>query len=172
MKGLAIAALLIVATVFQSTVAHLFPVRGAVFDFGLAALVVTYVWAGPRHAMVALPVAALLISFATDRAPGLLLLAYVPLLPIAYALEERNAPLTRYAHTLAAGVATGAWARTVLATGPMLEGAGFAGTDLLFVVLVPGLFLDILLVTLAYLPFRLLGWSARPMTLHRSGFGA
>lgn len=172
MKGLAVAVLLLLATIFQSSVAYLFPVRGAVFDFGLAALIAVCVWAGPRYAMVALPAAAVLISFATDRAPGLLLLGYLPLLPLAFLLEERNAPLNRYAHTLAAGALTGAWARTVLATGPMLEGAGFAGTDLLFLVLVPGLFLDILLVTFAYLPFRLLGWSARPMTLYRSGFGA
>ncbi|MGE5594837.1 MAG: hypothetical protein ACM3S1_02240 [Hyphomicrobiales bacterium] len=152
------------------TVSPLFPIRGAVPDLMLCVLVATAVYAGPRPAMAAIPAGAILLGFSSDRAPGLLLIGYMPLVPAAFMLEEARLPLNRFLQTLIVGAGTGLWARLMLSCGAFAEGAAFSLSGLLFAVLVPGLILDILLVTFVYLPFRLLGWTARPMTLQRSGY--
>ena len=78
-----------------------------------AALVMVVAFGGPRAAMVAVPVVALSFAFASNRSAALVLLAYLPLLPLAFVLEEGGLPLNRFAQTLVAGVATGLWARLV-----------------------------------------------------------
>lgn len=170
MRGLAAALGLLMGVLAQVTVAPLFPIRGAVPDFVLAALVVITVYGGPRAGMVTVPFAGLLLGFASGRAPGLLIMAYLPFVPLASFADDANLPMNRMVQSVLVGAATGLWARLALSMAAVIEGATLDLSGLLFAVLVPGVILDILLVTIVYLPFRLLGWSARPMTLHRSGF--
>jgi len=170
MRGLAIGAALLFAALAQVTVAPLFPIEGAVFDFMLVTLLTITVWAGPRAAMVSLPFAAIFLGFAGDRSPGLLIIAYLPLVPLAFVVAEANFPLNRFLQSIVVGVGAGMWARLALSAGAFIGGADVTLSALLFLVLVPGLFLDILLMTFAYMPFRLAGMTARPMTLQRSTF--
>jgi hypothetical protein len=170
MREIVVAVAVLFAALAQVTVAPLFPIQGALFDFVLVTLITVAVWAGPRAAMVSLPFAAIFLGFVSDRAPGLLILAYLPLLPLAFVVAEANLPLSRFVQTVLVGAGVGIWARLVLSLGAFVGGAEFTLSGLLFLVLVPGVFLDILLVTFVYLPFRLSGMHARPMTLHRSTF--
>ncbi|MCK6563519.1 MAG: hypothetical protein L6Q80_02070, partial [Dehalococcoidia bacterium] len=68
--------LTIMVAVTQVSVAPLFPVAAATFDFALAALAILMVFVGPRSVMYALPLTAVFLGFATDRSPALLLLGY------------------------------------------------------------------------------------------------
>ena len=154
----------------QVTVAPLFPISGAVPDFALVLLVTLAVFSGPTSAMLAIPVTAIFVGFASDRAPGLLIIAYLPLLPLGLLLQEWRIPLNQYLRVIAGGGATGMWIRGVLAIAAVLQGANIAVGPLIFQVLLPGLFLDLALLTIAYVPFRLIGWSGRGMNLQRGGF--
>jgi len=170
MREIIFAAALFLAAIAQVTVAPLFPIQGAVPDFVLVTLITFATWAGPRTAMVSLPIVAVFLGFAGNREPGLLILAYLPLLPLGLFIDEANLPFSRFVQVLLTAAGTGLWARLVMSAGAFIGGAEVSLSGLLFLVLVPGLFLDILLVTFAYLPFRLMGKQARPMTLQRGTF--
>lgn len=160
----------LMAAVFQVTVAPLFPVSAAGPDFVLITLVVIAAFGNPRRAMVCVPVAAIAYGFLSDRSPALLLLAYLPLLPVGLYLEEARVPLNHYARTLLATVATGFWMRTLLMLGPVLAGANAGVWNATAQVLIPGLFLDFALLTVVYVPLRLIGWSGEGMSLHRGTY--
>ena len=170
MKAILVFLLIIVTAMAQVTVAPLFPVSGAVPDLALVLLVTLAVFSGPTTAMVAIPLTAIFVGFATDRAPGLLIIAYLPLLPLGLLLQESHIPLNQYLRVVTSGGATGVWIRLVLALAAVLQGASIAIGPLIFQVLLPGLFLDLALLTIAYVPFRLIGWSGRGMNLQRGGF--
>jgi hypothetical protein len=156
------------AAVMQVAVSPLFPVSAAVPDVALVTLVMLAVFAGPTTVMAGLPLMALFIGFDSGRQPGLVLMAYLPLLPIALFLEESRVPLNRFLQMSLAGVVTGAWARTMMAFGAIAGGAepalGVLGGQLVL----PGMVLDFALLALVYAPVRLLGWSGRGMRLQRS----
>ncbi len=154
----------------QVTVAPLFPLDAAVADLGLLVIVFTALLAGPKATMWTVPLIALFLGFSTSRAPGLLLLAYLPFLPLAYGLGETGMPLNRYLRTLLAALATGLWARGLLGTAAFVQGAQFAPGDLIGAILLPGLVLDALLVTLLYIPCRLAGRTGRSLSLRRTGW--
>lgn len=164
----------IVGTVFaamwQVTVAPLFPVSGVVFDFVLLALVLVAAFGTPQRAMVCVPVAALAYGFLSNREPGLLVLAYLPLLPLGLYLEETRMPLNHYMRTLLALLATGAWIRLLLVLGSIVGGADATVGAVAFQVIAPGLFLDFALLSVVYVPLRLLGWSGQGMSLSRGGY--
>ena len=168
MRAAGVCLLVFVTALAQVTVAPLFPVSAAVPDYALVMLVILTVFAGPTTVMVALPLTALLLGFASDRSPGLLVMAYLPLLPLALYVEDSRMPLNRYAQMAVAGVATGAWARLLLAFGAIAGGADPSFGAIVGQLVIPGLFLDFALLTLVYAPFRLLGWSGRGMSLQRS----
>ncbi len=168
MKNLGVGLLVVLIALAQVSVAPLFPVSAAVPDYALVLLVVLTVFAGPATVMVALPLMAVCLGFASDRSPGLLLLAYLPLLPLALYLENSQMPLNSYSQMALAGVATGAWARLILALGAIAGGADPSFGAIAGQLVIPGLFLDFALLTLVYAPFRLLGWSGRGMSLQRS----
>lgn len=168
MKALGVVLLVVVIALAQVSVAPLFPVSAAIPDLALVALVMLTVHAGPTTVMLALPLMAISVGFDSDREPGLVLMAYLPLLPLALFLEESRVPLNRYAQMTAAGVATGAWARVTLALGAIAGGAEPATGTLIFGLILPGLLVDFVLLTVVYVPFRLFGWSGRGMTLQRS----
>jgi hypothetical protein len=170
MRTVWLAILFVTVTVAEVTVAPLFPIRGASPDFALVTLMALAVFSSPRTVMVALPVLSVMLGFSTDRAPGLLLLGYLPLLPLAAYLNGGPLPLNRYAQVLAAGAATGLWSRGLLAFGSIAQGADLQMSALLGDVLIPGFLLDVGLITIVYFPFRLVGWSPRQMTLQRGGF--
>lgn len=170
MKAVLIGVLLLLAVLIQLTVAPLFPIAGAQADIPLITMAVLAVYAGPGTVMFGLPLVALLLGLGSSRSAGLFVICYLPLLPLGLVLEEWRVPLNRFARTLVAGAATGVWLRTVLAVGAMVSGAPLAIGALAGQVLVPGLFFDLALLTLAYLPFRFVGWSGRPMSLRRDGF--
>lgn len=170
MSGIVLAAVLLLAALAQVAVAPLFPVSAALPDLVLVVLAVTVVFRGPRAAMAGIPIAALLYSFAADRAPGLMLIAYLPLLPLAAYLAGAGLPLNRFAQTLIAGAGTGLWARLVLALAAMGQGAQPEAGLLITAVLLPGLFLDLVLLAVVYLAARAMGASPRPMSLRRSEY--
>lgn len=170
MKPILTLLLIIVTAMVQVTVAPLFPISGAVPDFPLVLLVMLAVFSGPTAAMFAIPVTAIFVGFASDRAPGLLILAYLPLLPLGLAMQEWRIPLNQYMRVAGAGVGTGAWIRGLLALSAVAQGADVAVGPFIFQVLVPGLFLDLALLTIAYVPLRLIGWSGRGMSLQRGGY--
>ncbi len=168
MKAVGVCLLVVTTALAQVSVAPLFPISAAVPDYALIVLVILTLFAGPATVMLALPLIAICLGFASDRSPGLLLMAYLPLLPLALYAEETRVPLNRYAQMVVAGLATGAWARTLLAFGAIAGGADPAFGALVGQLVIPGLFLDFALLTLVYAPFRLLGWSGRGMSLQRS----
>ena len=170
MKALGIAAFLVLTAIAQVTVAPLFPIAGAVPDLPLVALLVLTVYSGPTSVMVGLPFVAICTGFASDRAPGLLVLGYLPLLPLAVGIEGWRAPLGQFVRLVLVVTATGLWLRGVLALSSVAQGADPALSALIRDVLIPGAFLDIALLMVAYLPFRLIGWSGQSRTLQRGGY--
>lgn len=168
MKAAGVCLLVVVTALAQVTVAPLFPVSAAVPDYALVVLVILTVFAGPTTVMLAIPLMAICLGFASDRSPGLLLMAYLPLLPLALYAEDSRLPLNRYAQMVVAGVAAGIWARMLLALGAIAGGADASFGAMAGQLVIPGIFLDFALLTLVYAPFRLLGWSGRGMSLQRS----
>ena len=158
------------ACIWQVTGAPLFPVAGVTFDFVLLALVVIAAFGSPQRAMLCVPVAALAYGFLSGREPGLLVLCYLPLLPLGFYLEEARVPLNHYARTLGAFMATGVWVRLLLVLGAVVGGADAGPGQVVADVLLPGLFVDFALLSVVYVPLRLLGWSGQGMSLSRGGY--
>lgn len=165
------AAALLMAALAQTAVAPLFPLSAAIPDLCLLTLVLVVAFAGPRAAMVAVPAVAIGFAFASNRAPALVLLAYLPLLPLSFYLAESGIPLNRFAQTLIAAAGTGLWARLVLALGAMADGADPQPGILISAVLIPGVMLDLLAVTLTYLPLRLIRMEPRELDIPQSRYG-
>jgi predicted small integral membrane protein len=170
MKGLGIAVLVVVVALAQVTVAPLFPISGAVPELGLLLLLLLGLFLGPGPVMAGLPALAILQGFATDRAPGLLIIAYLPLLPFAAALEDWRVPLWEYPRAAIAFVVAGLWFRGIVAFASIAQGADPAFGALAVQVMAPGVFLDLALLTVAYLPLRFLGWGGQRLSLQGSRY--
>lgn len=170
MTGLARFAVLLFAVLYQATVSPLFPVAGTQGDVLLVTLALFAVYGGPKSAMWAIPLGAVLLAILTGRSPGLLLIGYLPLLPLLVLFEASNLPLGNYARTAAAVVLTGFWSRVVLVAATLIQG-GNAGVSLIAIdLLLPGIFLDFALLTLVYVPQRALRWRQASMRLERGGY--
>jgi hypothetical protein len=169
MTVVSVAAAAVLAAALQVTVAPLFAVAGTTADFGVIAIVVTLLAAGPRAAMVMTVAFALALGLASTRSPGLLLAGYPAILLTAYALERYGLP-GDFPRLLAAAAAGGAGVRLLLAFGAFASGAAFAPVPLMRDVLLPGLVIDAVLVALAYLPMRLLGHGHPQLSLERRGW--
>ena len=170
MRAVGAAVLFFLAALAQVTVAPLFPLSGAVADLCLIVLVGVALAAGPRPAMLALPVLAVSLGFVTDLGPGLALLLYLPLLPLAFLLESAPMPLGSYLRLGIATVATGLWSRMIVVAVAFGEGADVPLSDLVLQVLVPGFVFDVILFTLLYIFARVVGLSGRSMSLRRTGW--
>lgn len=170
MRALLALALIIMGGVAQVTVASLFPLRGAVVEFGLLTIVLLALTAGPRAGMAALPFAGLAVGFASNRAPALLILAYLPVLPVAAYVEEARLPFARYLQLLATIVLCGIWARGILTVGPIAQGADLPLLALFRDLLIPGIVLDFLAFTAIYMPIRMIGRGADTLTLERGRY--
>ena len=171
MRAALIAFALLLTALAQVTVAPLFPVSGAVVELPLIVLLLLAVFVGPTAVMFGLPVLALCLSFAANIEFEWLLLASLPILPIASWLERPWALLlNRYMQTLSIALAVGIWARALLATVAMASGADLAIALVVTDVILPGMLLDGALLSFAYLACRSVGWEARSMELQRAGF--
>ncbi|MEX0784348.1 MAG: hypothetical protein WD557_17035 [Dehalococcoidia bacterium] len=170
MKLIAGMLLVVMASVAQVTVAPLFPLRGAVVEFGLLTVVLLALTAGPRAAMLAVPFCALAVGFAGDRSPGLLILAYLPVLPLGVMLEEARVPFPRYMQLCGLVVLCGVWARSLLAGAAIVQGADFAFAPFVRELWAPGMVLDILAFTAMYLPIRMIGRGADTFTLRQGRY--
>ena len=166
MRQTALAVALLAIALAQVTVAPLFPVAAAIPDVVLVTLIALAFFSGPTPVMIALPLVALVLGFESSRQPGLMLLAYLPLLPIALFFEESNLPLNGLAQFNLAGALTGVWARSVLAFGALTAGAAFDLSTFLFQLLLPGLLLDVVLLTVVFIPIRIMGGQLKTLTLH------
>ncbi|PFG75244.1 hypothetical protein [Tepidiforma thermophila] len=172
MKPLALVALVFGAAIGQVTVAPLFPVDGAVPELVLLSLCLVAAFSGPVPVMVLTPLAAVMHGMLADRDAGLLLIAYLPVLPLGALLEDGPLPLGHAARTYLVLAGAGVLARSVLAIGAMLGGAPALFGPLLVDVLLPGLFLDVLLLTICYLPLRLAGLEGGSFRLQRGRYFA
>lgn len=170
MKTVAVAIALLVACCAQVTVAPLFPLWSAVPDFVLVTYVLVVAFAGARAGMIALPALALMLGFLSDRDPGLLLIAYLPVLPLA-SWTQTQAPrgMSPFQQLAAVTALAGLWARSTLALGSVVQGAEFQWDILVFEVLLPGLVLDLAFLAVAYLPYRLFGREVQSLDLQRGG---
>jgi hypothetical protein len=160
------------AAIVQVSVVPLFPLQGALADVGILTLITIAFGAGPRAAMVCLPILAVFVSFASDRAPGLVLLAYLPLLPVAALMEDAPLPLGRYLRVVLTIVIAGFLSRLIFSLGAFADGARFLPGAMVTEVLLPGVTFDLILATILYMPLRLSGWAARSLTLRRTGWFA
>jgi hypothetical protein len=164
-QAIGVAAWLALAAMAQVTIAPLFPVGSANFDFVLISLGAVMAFRGPRSLLVGMPFAAICLAFATNRAPGLMVLAYLPMLPAALWLAESGPPMTRSMQVFSATVVTGMFSRALLGMGAISGGAEPAMGTLLLGIVLPGVFLDLALLSLAYFPSRLLGLETGEITL-------
>ena len=158
------------ASVAQVTIGSLFPLRGAVIEFGLLTVIFLALTAGPRAAMFAVPFCALAVGFASDRAPGLLLLAYLPVLPLGLLMEEARLPFARYLQLLTLVVVCGTWARSLMAAAAVLQGADFAIVPFIRELWAPGIVVDAFAFTAMYLPIRMIGRGADTFTLRQGRY--
>lgn len=170
MKESAVGVALLLVVLLQVTAAPLFSVAGAIPDLALLLLAMITVFLGPRWGMVCLPIVAVLLGFLTSHEPAVFILAYLPLLPAAAWLSGAGLPLTRFMQAIVVGGVTGIWARTLLAVGAMASGADVAIGDLISAVLVPGLVLDLALLTFAYAGCRVVGWEPQGTSLRPQGY--
>lgn len=170
MKAAIIGVALLFVALAHVTAAPLFPLRGAIPDLPLVALVLIATYAGVRAAMVALPVVAIFLGFLTSHEPAAYIVAYVPLLPVAYALEQSNLPLNTFARATAAGLVTGLSARVVLSVSAMIQVEQLMLGPMVWQVLLPGVVLDAMLLVLAYGAAKLAGWESRRLILEPSGY--
>jgi hypothetical protein len=169
-KALGVFLLLLLVALLQVGAAPLFPLSAAEPDLVLVCLAWLLAFAGPRSAMLGLPLLAVCVGFLSDRSPALLLFAYLPLLPLSLWLEQANAPIGGFGRFAVSGLATGFGARLLLASAAMLGAASLAIGPLIFSLLLPGLVLDLLFLLLAYVPMRIAGWEPQGMSLRRRGW--
>lgn len=172
MKTAAIFVTLLLLAYVQVTAVPFFMVAAAQVDLLLVSLALLMVYQGRKTAMICLPVIAVLLGFVSDRSPAVLVLALLPLLPLAYWFEEGGPPVSRYVQTMIAVGATSIWARVLLATTTFAQGAQVDITALALQVVLPGLVLDLTLLSLAYLAFRLLGCEPRSLSPMRERYRA
>lgn len=156
MKSLLALPMALFAAILQVSVAPLFPLEGAVVDFGLVAILAAALSLGPRGAMVTTPLCALFVAFAANRAPALILLAYLPLAPLSALLLTAPLPLGRWLRLLGALGIAGLWARGLLSLAAFAGGAPFSALALIGEVLVPGLIFDALFATILFVSWRLM----------------
>lgn len=170
MKALAVLVAIVLVCAAQVTVAPLFPLLSAETNFLLVTLAIILVFGGATPALVATPLVAILLSFVSDRSAALLLLALLPLPPLAYWLSESQLPMTRGVQLFVVVAITGAWARGLLAFAAVVQGAEPALVTLTVSFILPGLVLDGLFLLLAYVPCRLLGLEPRSLSPYRERY--
>jgi hypothetical protein len=164
------AAALLLAVAAQTAVAPLFRLAGAEASIVMLFVLVVLVIEGPKPAMVAAPIAAVLYAFAAGLAPALVLVGFVPVVVIGAWIEELRLPVARFALVAGAFLLATTWLRLVLAAGAILDGADAAVWVLISRILIPGAILDLALLAVAYVPARLGRVELREMSLGGARF--
>lgn len=154
----------------QVAVAPLFPIAGAQADLAMITILTVALLAGPRPAMVATPALAIAIGFAGSRSPGLLLVSYAAVLPLAAFMEGLPYSLGRFSRLLVTAVIAGAWGRFLLGVAAIAASSSFTITPLVFQVMLPGIVFDALLIGAVYLACQLSGAGLQRFTLQRAGW--
>ncbi len=160
--------------ILQVSLAPLFPFSIAQADIALVFIAWLTLFRSPKTAMWVAPVMAVLLGFMTNRSPAMFLLGFLPLLPLIAlsGVSYTNIILGNYWRALAVVVLTGAWARVIFALAAMSHGADPAIGTLVGSIIIPGIFLDGALLTLAFAPSRLIGLDVANMALTRGGYTA
>ena len=128
-------------------------------------------FAGPLAVMAALPALALLAGFALNTGPEWLIAAWTPLAPAAAWLQRRAGGGRPSALALlAATLATGLWARALLAGVAVSAGAEPAPAALLAQLLAPGMALDGAAFAAGWFVCRALGREPRSLEPGEAGF--
>lgn len=174
MSGVLTFVAMFVVVIFQVAVSPLFPLSIAQFDLPLVFAAWTTLFRGPRTGMWVVPVMALLLGMLTFRSPALFLLGLSPVVPLIAlsGVSYSNFLLGNYWRALLVVCATGAWTRTLFALVAMGQGADAAIGILVAEIIIPGIFLDGALLTLAFAPSRLIGLDVANMALTRGGYTA
>ena len=174
MSGLLTLFALITAAIFQVAVAPLFPFSIAQFDIPLVFIAWIALFRGPRTAMWVVPAMALLLGMMTFRSEALFLLGFLPVVPLIAlsGVSYSNFIFGNYWRVLLVVILSGAWARTIFALSAMSQGADPAIGILIGNILIPGVFLDGALLTLAFAPSRLIGLDVANTALTRGGYTA
>ena len=171
MRTALVALVVLLAAAARAGVAPLFPLADAVVDAPLVALALLAAFGGPLAAMAALPALALLTGFAANTGPEWLIAAWLPLAPAAAWLQRRAGGGRPSAlPLLAATLATGLWARALLAGVAVSAGAEPAPADLLARLLAPGMALDGAAFAIGWFACRALGRETRSLEPREAGF--
>lgn len=171
MRTAAVALVVVLAAAASAAVAPLFPLADAVVDAPLVALALLAGFAGPLAVMAALPALALLAGFALNTGPEWLIAAWTPLAPAAAWLQRRAGGGRPSALALlAATLATGLWARALLAGVAVSAGAEPAPSALLAQLLAPGMALDGAAFAIGWFACRALGRELRSLEPGEAGF--
>lgn len=170
MREVVYAVILFLAVAAQVSVAPLFRFGGAELQPVLLFVLFVLLIEGPRPALVATPIAAIVLAFASGREPGLFVLGFVPLVLVAAWLDGMRLPVTRFSIIAATFIAAGAWFRLVLAIAAMVQGADPALWTLAWNVLLAGALLDLALLGIAYLPTTLVRLEHRALSLRSARY--
>lgn len=170
MKAIAVFIAIILVCAAQVTIAPLFPLLSAEASFLVVTLAVLLVFGGMQTALIATPLMALFLGFSSDRSPALLLLALLPLPPLAYWLSESQVPMSRGVQLFIVVAIVGAWARGLLAVSAVVQGADPEFGTLVTRFVLPGIVIDGLFFALAYVPCRLLGLEPRSLSPYRERY--
>jgi hypothetical protein len=165
MREATYAVALFLAVAVQTAVAPLFRLGGAEASVVMLFVMVVLMLEGPRPAMVAAPIAALLYAFAAGITPALVLIGFVPLVMIGAWVEDLRWPVARFALVATTFLAATAILRLVLALGAVVQGADAAFWILFSRVLLPGMVIDLALLAVAYAPIRIGRIELREMSL-------
>jgi hypothetical protein len=164
----AVAAVLVAA--FQVTVVPLFPISGATAELAIPFILGALMVGGPGAGMFATPAIALSVGMAGDREPGLLLIAYTPALLFGYLLDRFELPPGKFPRLLVTALLAGFWVRLVLSASALAGGAAFEPFVLLVDIVTPGFLFDAMVITLLYVPLRLLGRADLHYVVERRGW--
>ncbi len=139
----------------QTAAAPLFTAANAAPAFGVVFLAVLTVFKGSRTGMIATPVLAIAEAWLRGLEPGVLLVAYAPVVPLADLASRGGRPLFGPGVRLTGAVLlAGAWARSTALLVVVLGGASVGVSAVVFQLLVPGALIDMLLVAAVYVPLR------------------
>ncbi len=151
MKLAATMLLLPLAAAVQSSAAPLFALSAATPAFALLVLGLLTIFRGQTTAMVATPVLAVAEAWARGVEPGLLLLAYFPLVPLVDVLRERTLSVSGPGlGLLLAVLLTGVWARSVIAVAAIVDGSSASALDVIALLVLPGFVLDLVITLITY----------------------
>lgn len=150
-----LAVMVVLVAVGQAAASPLFTAADAAPAFGVVFLALLTVYRGTRVGMVMTPLLAIAEAWLRGLEPGILLLAYAPVVPLAASVTGTAWPLLGPGLRLTgAVVAAGAWARLLGAAIVVLGGASTDVSTFVFALIVPGALVDALLTLAVYLPLR------------------